>query len=152
VSTWRLNVFAHIFFISVSANHRNLARLGGNAKDSRDFCDEVGDSPDRSLPAQAADFIWPLREELSLKTRQSRKNLLHRERFVQHLDQALSVSAVAATSKNGVAISLNSTNIIYAASTATNSDQFTYTVNDGSLTATGTNFVNVSTNGVLVVY
>jgi hypothetical protein len=60
---------------------------------------------------------------------------LHREWFVQHLDQALSVSAVAATSKNGVAISLNSTNIIYAASTATNSDQFTYTVSDGSLRA-----------------
>ena len=104
------------------------------------------------MPAQAADFIWPLRDGLSLETRQRRKNLLHREWFVQHLDQALSVSAVAATSKNGVAISLNSTNIIYAASTATNSDQFTYTVSDGSLTATGTNFVNVSTNGVLVVY
>ena len=66
--------------------------------------------------------------------------------------QALTVSAVAATSKNGVAITLNTTNIIYAASALTNADQFTYTVSDGTLTATGTNIVNVSTNGVLIVY
>jgi hypothetical protein len=65
--------------------------------------------------------------------------------------QALTVSAVAATSKNGVAITLNSTNIIFAASAATNQDWFTYTVSDGSLTAAGTNYVNVSTNGVLAV-
>jgi hypothetical protein len=65
--------------------------------------------------------------------------------------QALTVSAVAATSKNGVAITLNTSNIIYAASSLTNQDYFTYTVSDGSLTATGTNFVNVGTNGVLTV-
>lgn len=65
--------------------------------------------------------------------------------------QALTVSAVAATSKSGVAITLTSTNITYAASTITNQDWFTYTVSDGSLTATGTNFVNVATNGVLTV-
>jgi hypothetical protein len=65
--------------------------------------------------------------------------------------QTLTVSAVAATSKNGVGITLNSTNIIYAASSLTNQDYFTYTVSDGSLTATGTNYVNVSTNGVLTV-
>ena len=65
--------------------------------------------------------------------------------------QTLTVSAVAATSKNGVGITLNTTNIIYAASASTNADQFTYTVSDGSLTATGTNYVNVSTNGVLTV-
>ena len=65
--------------------------------------------------------------------------------------KALTVSAVAATSKGGVAITLNSTNIIYSASSITNQDYFTYTVSDGTLTATGTNFVNVATNGVLVV-
>ena len=65
----------------------------------------------------------------------------------------LTISAVAATSKNGVAITLNSSNIIYAASTTTNADWFTYTVSDGKgLTATGTNNVQVSTNGVTVVY
>ena len=66
-------------------------------------------------------------------------------------NQTLTVTAVAATSKNGVAITLNSSNIIYAASSLTNADQFTYTVSDGSLTATGTNIVNVGTNGVLTV-
>ena len=66
--------------------------------------------------------------------------------------QALTVSAVAATSKNGVGITLNTTNIIYAASSLTNQDWFTYTVSDGSLTATGTNYVNVGTNGVSTVY
>lgn len=65
--------------------------------------------------------------------------------------KALTVSAVAATSKGGVAITLNTTNIIFAASAATNQDYFTYTVSNGSLTATGTNYVNVSTNGVLIV-
>jgi hypothetical protein len=65
--------------------------------------------------------------------------------------QALTVSAIAATSKNGVALTLNTTNIIYAASSLTNQDYFTYTLSDGTATATGTNYINVSTNGVLVV-
>lgn len=66
---------------------------------------------------------------------------------------ALTLTAVASNSKNGVAITLNSTNIIYAASTSTNADWFTYTVTDThAATATGTNYVNVSTNGVTVVY
>lgn len=64
----------------------------------------------------------------------------------------LTVTAVASKSIGGVAITLNATNIIFAASTATTSDKFTYTVSDGLLTATGTNIVNVATNGVLVVY
>ena len=63
----------------------------------------------------------------------------------------LTVTAVAALSKNGKAITLNSTNIIYAANTTTNQDYFTYTVSDGALTATGTNYINVGTNGVLIV-
>ena len=65
--------------------------------------------------------------------------------------QTLTVTAVAAKSKNGVTMTLNTTNIIYAASTTNTTDQFTYTVSDGTLTATGTNIVNVSTNGVLTV-
>lgn len=64
----------------------------------------------------------------------------------------LTVTAVASKSKAGVAISLTSTTIVFAASTATTSDWFTYTVSDGSATAIGTNTVNVGTNGVLVVY
>lgn len=66
--------------------------------------------------------------------------------------KALTVSAVAAKSKNGVAITLNTTNILYAASSLTNQDYFTYTASDGTLTASGTNYVNVGTNGVSVVY
>jgi hypothetical protein len=90
-------------------------------------------------------------------TRQPGKNITIARSFLARSDtdvdnQALTVTAVAATSKNGVAISLNSTNLIYAASSSTNVDQFTYTVSDGSLTATGTNIVNVSASGVLVVY
>ena len=65
----------------------------------------------------------------------------------------LTVSAVASLSKNSVAITLNTTNIIYAASALTNADWFTYTVSDGKGgTATGTNNVFVGTNGVTVVY
>ena len=64
----------------------------------------------------------------------------------------LIVSAVASKSKNGVAITYNATNIIYAAGASTNTDFFTYTVSDSKLTAIGTNFVNVATNGVTIVY
>jgi hypothetical protein len=57
----------------------------------------------------------------------------------------------ASCGSNGIGGSL--ANIIYAASTATNADWFTYTVSDGKGgTAIGTNIVNVSTSGVLVVY
>jgi hypothetical protein len=65
----------------------------------------------------------------------------------------LTLTAVASKSKNGVAITLNSSNIIYAASIKNTPDYFTYTVNDGKgATATGTNNVYVGTNGVPVVY
>ena len=66
----------------------------------------------------------------------------------------LTVSAVASNSVGGVTITLNTTNIIYSPATTYNSaDRFTYTISDGKgATATGTNYVNVGTNGVLVVY
>ena len=66
----------------------------------------------------------------------------------------LTVSAVATKSVGGVVITVTATNFTYSpATTYTNSDSFTYTVSDGKgLTATGTNFVNVSTNGVTIVY
>lgn len=89
-------------------------------------------------------------------TRQTGKGITIARTFPARNDtdvdnQALTVTAVAATSKNGVAITLNTTNIIYAASALTTADQFTYTVSDGTLTATGTNIVNVGANGVLTV-
>jgi hypothetical protein len=67
---------------------------------------------------------------------------------------ALTLSAVATKSVGGVVITLTATNFTYSpVSTYTNSDSFTYTISDGKgATATGTNFVNVSTNGVTIVY
>lgn len=66
----------------------------------------------------------------------------------------LTLTAVATTSVGGVTISLTATNLTYSpASTYNSSDRFTYTISDGKgATATGTNFVNVSTNGVTIVY
>ena len=66
---------------------------------------------------------------------------------------ALTISAVAAKSSGGVSITLNTTSIVFAASSATTNDWFTYTVSDGKgATATGTNFVSVATNGVANVF
>ncbi len=89
-------------------------------------------------------------------TRQTGKGITIARTFPARNDtdvdnQTLTVTAVAATSKNGVAITMNSTNIIYAASALATADQFTYTVSDGTLTATGTNIVNVGASGVLTV-
>ena len=66
----------------------------------------------------------------------------------------LTLTAVTSPSPGGVTITLNTTNIIYSPATNYNSaDRFIYTVSDGKgKTATGTNYINVGTNGVLVVY
>ena len=66
----------------------------------------------------------------------------------------LTLTAVTSPSVGGVTITMNTTNIIYSPATNYNSaDRFTYTISDGKgATATGTNYVNVGTNGVLVVY
>lgn len=66
----------------------------------------------------------------------------------------LTLSAVATKSVGGVVITLTATNFTYSpVSTYNSSDSFTYTVSDGKgATATGTNFVTVSTNGVTIVY
>lgn len=89
-------------------------------------------------------------------TRQTGKGITIARTFPARNDtdvdnQTLTITAVAAKSKNGVAITLNSSNILYAASALTTADQFTYTVSDGTATATGTNIVNVGSGGVLTV-
>jgi len=66
----------------------------------------------------------------------------------------LIISAVASKSVGGVAITSNTTNVIYTPLSSYNSsDRFTYTVSDGKGgTATGTNYVNVGNDGVTIVY
>jgi hypothetical protein len=68
--------------------------------------------------------------------------------------EKLIISAVASKSAGGVAITSNTTNIIYSPSISYNSpDRFTYTVSDGKGgTATGTNYINVGNDGVTIVY
>jgi hypothetical protein len=89
-------------------------------------------------------------------TRQPSKSITIARTFparndIEYDGDPLTVTAAAAKSNGGVAITLNTTNIIFAASTSTNSDWFTYTVSDGKLTAIGTNIVKVATNGVVIV-